>query len=119
MHLCCRRILGIDAQYMFSMPIGDAINSAMGLEIILVQVSSRQIPLHPATSLYSESALAASLLVGAVARYSRGCFRVCPSRMYDKLIDNTVFRTADMRYNIQLTRPRWQWGPDGRRVEKR
>lgn len=94
MDLCCRCILGIDVQDIFSMPIGDAINSAMGLEIILFQVSSRQIPLHPARSLYSESALAASLLVEAVARYSRGCFRVCPSRMYDKLIDNIVFRTA-------------------------
>lgn len=117
MDLCCRRILGIDVQDMFSMPIGDAINSAMGLEIILVQVSSRQIPLHPATSLYSESALAACLLVGAVVRYSRGCFRVCPSRMYDKLIEILYFVRRRMR--IQLTRPRWQWGPDGRRVEKR
>lgn len=42
MDLCCRRILGIDVQDIFSMSIGDAINSAMGLEIILVQVSSRQ-----------------------------------------------------------------------------
>ena len=50
------------------------------LESILAQVSSPQISLHSAISLYSKLALAASLLVGAVARYSRGYFRVCCSQ---------------------------------------